>query len=421
LTNVLTTSQPPGQDFFVTTDNAGKQRFAVEVAASGGGVAPLTKALFVDRGSTGVATPDGSIGAPFKTLGAGLAALGAGGGTLLVVPGDYSSEPSRAVNLTAPVSIVNLAGFQGFFAGNPVTLPALTTTGASPLLLQGCITATVAMVAGLLQLFASQLNDALTGASQLIAQDSLIADVFTADVADFFHCFFTGAGLLGTSSLTIDCEACDFTGGAGPAHFTFSGPPGVLRLDSMSAYTFTQVVGTVVNGSILFEIPTPAWAQLRATFDDNVLPNGAGNLTALTGSSFSLQSSAGDFSQTAGVLKYTGLLPLVVLATGIIVLSPTGVSTAWSAAVVSKNGDMIGDGVLDTGPHTVTQTTNGLVCSQQSPGTFGGDERRKSVSLAMTRLTTLVTNDTLQIIGANGVADPSSVVGLSLIVQTVQR
>ncbi len=231
------------------------------------GATALTRLLYVDRGSLATGAETGGIGSPFKTLGAAIAALGAGGGTLLVVPGDYSAETPPAIDLTAAVLIANIAAVQGFPIGAPiVTLPPLTTSGASLLSLNGVNTSTIAMgVGGQVQFDGSTLIGDLTGAVLLAAQNSVIIGEFTADTADFFHCFFGGSGNLGTAEFSIDCEQCSFLSGA--ITFTFAPTPGALHLDDFSANAFVGAPGSIINGVFVFEsaaVPFQQWSGATA-------------------------------------------------------------------------------------------------------------------------------------------------------------
>src|SRR5512138_1665214 len=100
--NVLTRVAVPG-----FPDNVGW------AAGGGASLAQLTNTRWVDKTTT-VPVPDqtGTVGAPFSTLAAGLAALAATGGTLLMVPGDYSTEGALAVDGAFAFGFVNVAGLR---------------------------------------------------------------------------------------------------------------------------------------------------------------------------------------------------------------------------------------------------------------------------------------------------------------------
>lgn len=169
-------------------------------------------------------------------------------------------------------------------------------------------------------------------------------------------------------------------------------------------------------------IPTggsSTWAKLTATTDDNVVV-GAGNdekLTPVTGSAFTLDNS-GPFTLSVadGIVTYTGE-EVVALVSAVVVLSPTGGLTGWSAAIISLNNDMSGQ-LLD-GTNRAEQVSKGLCVSQQSPGAFGNDTLRKCVPLPTQRLCALTAGDTLRLLGANKLADDQLVLSLTMLVQAL--
>ena len=120
---VLSTEAPLGQIFEIEAVCRGKT--TVKVANAGGAsLANLTDVRFVDA-NTLVATADqtGNIEAPYKTFAQAALDLAPTGGTILVVGGDYSAEPTASFYF----GDVAIAAFTPLLQN--VLLPAVTCVG----------------------------------------------------------------------------------------------------------------------------------------------------------------------------------------------------------------------------------------------------------------------------------------------------
>jgi hypothetical protein len=220
-----------------------------------GSLSPLTGVVWVD-GSTAVPSSrqTGSILAPFATITAAVAALAAGG-TVLIIPGDYSAEPAVAVPFD--IALINMAGLQyGSVPLRQVTLPSLVGNGS--ITIQGCHLANVVQsVLGSVTTQSCVISADIT--AQLLYQDwySSVPTRVTFSVAAI------GAVMVGTS-FSVPSAASDFALPAGGLFsakgVTFSpadtivfaaGVAGDVQLDGASYYSlFNASLAPITNGNI---------------------------------------------------------------------------------------------------------------------------------------------------------------------------
>lgn len=234
----------------------------------GASVAALTNTFFVDQG-TAVAAPsqDGSIGAPFSTITAAIAALAAGG-TLLIVPADYSVEAPIVVGTAT--SFINLSGSQ--YPGGPVLseviLPQLTGDGAK--VIEGCTIA----------------NTVSSGNSVTTISCGISADITAVGYQDLNSVFLAGVGiqvngaasdgeLRGTrcadavNPVTINMPAARtlrlievLFNLTGSANIVFAGPGGLVDADGTSFSSFVGSASVITNGT--FQTLWNGWAKVIA-------------------------------------------------------------------------------------------------------------------------------------------------------------
>lgn len=232
-------------------------------------VASLTRVMWVDGGTT-AATADqtGQVSAPFKTITQAVAALPTGG-TLLIVPGDYSTE--AAVGVGSATTFVNLAGLQypGIVAIRPVLLPSLTGDGAKNIM--GC-----------------QLTAAVTSNNTITTQSCNIATNITAVGYQDFHSVITVTNTIQVNGAASDAElrGTRYAIGAGPipninlpaartlrlvdvlfdiagsVNINFAGAGGLIDADGASFSSFAASAGAIVNGA--FQTLWQGWAKVIA-------------------------------------------------------------------------------------------------------------------------------------------------------------
>lgn len=215
----------------------------------GGTMIPLPRTAIVAQGtSVPLASQNGSFGLPFETMAQAIAALTALGGTdacqIIVFPGNYSSEGILNWGPAAQLLIQSLYPAAPF--GNTIALDEITSAGpvsvsgafyinkitcAGPIHLDSGCALAECDCPGAVTLNSASLNGGPYQCSQMVARDSWIG---------FGNYVISGVGAIVEM---LNCTT--FT--AFPPNFDFLGG-GTLKMDSLSAYEFARVGGTVNSG-----------------------------------------------------------------------------------------------------------------------------------------------------------------------------
>lgn len=223
--------------------------------AGGGSLAQLTNTRWVDKNTTvPLVDQTGTVGAPFSTLAAGILALAATGGTLLILPGDYSAEgaPDMAVDGAFTVGFINVAGAQvvpGDASGlQEVVLPGLV--GSASKFVQGCtcgnltssnlhVSAVSSEIHGVLL---AHLNARLWGCS--FTRDAGVGYNITVELGTLSanQCFIRGAGdLFYLPAGHHQVFGCTF--GAGTGLVDGPAPGVVVEFDPMTHFNYDRAYG----------------------------------------------------------------------------------------------------------------------------------------------------------------------------------
>lgn len=247
---VLTTQARAGTGYRITTDNAGSINFEAEEESGGSALTNLTNVVFLDAG-TPVAVPDqtGNDQLPFSTLAAAIAAVATNGGTIQIVPGDYSGEGggTLAANSARAIVFNNFAGTAPPASGiaQRVLLPTLTGTAAK--IIQGCTTINVTSTQNV-SLDGCIVNGQVTGLALRVTNCALVRSTtsgYTFTGTTFFmrDCDYSASGKLanlsgGSNHYILNTK---FSGtGSGDIDFASSG---IMNFDGYSAATFFFLYG----------------------------------------------------------------------------------------------------------------------------------------------------------------------------------
>lgn len=252
--NVLTTTAKVGQLITLDTPSLPSSiNVLVQAATSGGSVAPLTRTVYVDPGSS-AGTENGSIAEPFKTVSSAVAGLAATGGTILLVPNDYSGEAAITLDCTYQWHLIALdqSTADAFDSTVPqtqlpsVTLLASATANASLVSFQSVRFASLACPVEIALLLESCRVASVSAApttgerARLIGRNSVIGEAIDLATIDLISCTLsTGA----TYSVT--------TGGQIRAQDTRGGPAsisafaGTILADNASLPAFGSTTGTL--------------------------------------------------------------------------------------------------------------------------------------------------------------------------------
>jgi hypothetical protein len=333
----------------------GNGLWAGEPGGSGAAITPLSRVLYVDKFTTCPEEEQNGAAAtsPFATLAQAIAALIAlnVGGTLLVVPGDYTAEDPIVWNLGSdparPLAIRALAP-----GPLQVLLPDITASGASgaDILLEGCFVGTLTTTSNVVRLYNSG----------FLTIDAALSTVF-----------LTGGPLATlditcTSILVTDCEFqsnvtiqegafrvvdCLFTTDA--ATITFTGDPASVDADYASYINFLAQGMAVSNGNIQIGIhgsnqPISGTAVVFAMQSEGPEINSSDDQTTLLpieGNSFTVSEGvANSWSLTAEgcIATYTGLPGQQWLVTLHASCNASNVTNRTSYAAIDHNGDSLG-------------------------------------------------------------------------------
>jgi hypothetical protein len=237
-------------DISVSTPNGGFE-YLIASLESGGGGAPLTRARFVDKGtSVPLADQNGSAVAPFATLAAGLAALAAAFPTdataLLVVAGDYSAEGGGTLEL-AHTSIC------GLVEGDSVSvrLPALTMNaieGGSNVWLANVDASNGIAGAGNLQLSNVQLGVVSGTLSVFSFETAFNGSTFAGDqlVMRESACGFNTISI--TNNIPVEATSTTFDGTTSVA---FGVPGGHVDLDAFAFDSWNRLAAVTITAGAL--------------------------------------------------------------------------------------------------------------------------------------------------------------------------
>lgn len=168
--NVLTTgSGAPGEQLALLTQQG--DAFLAQLAdpaAIADTTTPLSSVLFVDGGNTGAATPNGSIGAPFRTI---QAAIDAASDSLsictsiYIAPGTYADAVNAGSKFVALIGLVVPSEDRGVLINN--TVNANTDLFLQNLILAGAVTCTA------LTMLDCQMSEAdISGANAVISSST---------------------------------------------------------------------------------------------------------------------------------------------------------------------------------------------------------------------------------------------------------
>lgn len=208
---------------------------AYAAAGSGGGATDFTNVVFVDSGTTGAQT--GTSEDPFITITQAIAAL-TSGGTIIIVPGYYGSEP--AITFTQLISFINLAGLiygaESFITnGAEVYLPPLYGPVAT---IQGC------SIAEIISVDSVTMNNCyggnITCAGSLIVTNSTINGVITLSngYAIFTGCRSFGPTINMDSNYQLEFYNCNVAYQGAQPTIIFNAPGGIVYVDSTTWYHF---------------------------------------------------------------------------------------------------------------------------------------------------------------------------------------
>jgi hypothetical protein len=252
--------------------NLGWQGNQGRQGSGGGSGVNLSNTVFVDK-STTAPSPDGSISQPYPTLAAGIAALPTGG-TLCIVPNDYTSEGPLTLSGSVSYSLVNFSGLQIAphtvgFNYSPVILPTLS--GDSSKYIQGCAcSGDVTSNTGTLTFVSSGLDGKATAANGLDFSNSLL----DRSPGSGYTLTITGSGTLTMDGCVVNAGGnfASLPSGASPDHsitntifgspgnhnVVFTSPSGIVLMDRFSACQWHARAGTVTDGQVITPCPTPS-------------------------------------------------------------------------------------------------------------------------------------------------------------------
>lgn len=211
-------------------------------APSGGGeTTNLSNTAFVDFSTTG--SQDGSSENPYSTITQAVAAL-AGGGTILIVPGNYSNEPLITCNVD--IGFINLSGLvissgssRAFSYPQQVYLPPLTGSGAKTI--QGCnINQPLDTTSNDITLINCDVSAAVNSFSALSVSGSILRSNLTSNnVTVFSNCvFFSSVTINLNSSYQVSFYDCDADYYTVRPSINFSSAGGIMYVDSATWYNF---------------------------------------------------------------------------------------------------------------------------------------------------------------------------------------
>lgn len=369
---------------------------------------PLSTVVFLDK----AAAPggNGSIAAPFNNTAAAVAALPVGvGGTIEVVPGDYTTEPDVVVPASTPISFVAMAAtIEGTSA--VVALPRVDWSSSAPdfIAFQNVIVTLIGITPCVVR-----------------ARDSLIKLTSTSEPAlEVTNCQINvTSGSTGARCASLDAVISTISPGAvgtmivdGPVSFracTFEGSHALnavaAAFDESSAFNF-QTLGWRIN-----VLPT----SLEG-YDPNYGPGANGNVTISAGS-VGLGENAYDNLTINGtgqlfldrfILRVKNLLDLSAAPAAAIISAPAspGGNAAGSVAgaagtpASSLNGyfngvpgsiagsagatGVVGAGVASAAPATVRQTfgSGGGAAGASGAGTNPGAALAGSATIIFPRI-----------------------------------
>ena len=208
---------------------------------SGGDATDLTNTFFVDWNTTG--SQDGSSENPFSTIAQAVTAL-AGGGTILIVPGNYSSESTITCGVN--IGFINLSGLviaagssRSFSYPQQVYLPPLTGNGAKTI--QGCnVSQPIDTTDGDITLINCDISAAVNSYAALSVAGSMIrADLTSDNVTVFSNCVFFNSVTINLSpSYSVSFYDCDSDYYTIRPSINFNSPGGVMYVDAATWYNF---------------------------------------------------------------------------------------------------------------------------------------------------------------------------------------
>lgn len=283
---------------FVFT-SAGPDAVPEWAAPAGATVAQLTLTRVIDIGtSVAPASQRGTFSAPYSTMAQAIADLPAGG-TVIVVPGDYSTQV-WAFTSTGTTTVVNLAGLWNSIHGNPdqpVLAPAITA--AHGLVLQG-IACTSTVTGPATFLWAKYCAfDAAVSVQAIIAENctfDLAGAVTTTDPeTNFIGCFFNRAGTVVTTPPGATFRATTFSLAN---DIVVSGGGGAITFDQASFNDFWQNTCTT-NGT--YTVIGSPLSGVAATAANPTLAAGRTLLATI--------AITGVFNQPAVVANFCGAVP----------------------------------------------------------------------------------------------------------------